>query len=109
MALEYFDPCLRTNDLVQDLKWDLDLLERFEADERAVLEAYPITDAERDAILARDFRTLFTMGLHPYLLGQLARMFYGNGEKKGSSDAATALLRSLLGDSFDEYMAQRGA
>ncbi|TDC68056.1 extradiol ring-cleavage dioxygenase [Actinomadura sp. GC306] len=108
-ALAHFDPRLRANDLVQDLKWDPALRARFESDERAVLDAYPLTGQERTAILARDFRRLFELGLHPYLLAQLARLIYGTGEKAGTSGAATALIRSLLGDRYDAYMAERGA
>jgi len=107
MALNYFDPLLRTNDLVQDLKWDEDLRARFEASEETVLAAYPLTDKERDAIRGRDFRRLYEMGLHPYLLSQLARLIYGTGEKAGTSEAATALIRSLLGDDYERYMASR--
>jgi protocatechuate 4,5-dioxygenase alpha chain len=108
MALEYFDPRLRANDLVQELKWDRELRTRFETSEKEVLDAYPLTPEERTAILDRDFRTLFELGLHPYLLGQLARLIYGTGEKAGTSGAATALIKSLLGDRYESYMAERG-
>lgn len=108
MALDYFDPLLRTNDLVQELKWDRELRARFESSEKEVLDAYPLTAEERTAILDRDFRKLFELGLHPYLLSQLARLIYGTGETAGTSGAATALLRSLLGDRYDSYMAERG-
>ncbi|TDD37515.1 extradiol ring-cleavage dioxygenase [Actinomadura sp. KC06] len=108
MALEHFDPLLRTNDLVQDLKWDRELRARFESAEKEVLDGYPLTDEERTAILARDFRRLFLLGLHPYLLSQLARLVYGMGEKAGTSEAATALIKSLLGDQYETYMAERG-
>ncbi|GAA0566846.1 extradiol ring-cleavage dioxygenase [Actinomadura livida] len=107
-ALRHFDPRLRANDLVQDLKWDPALRARFESDEQAALDAYPLTAAERAAIRDRDFRRLFELGLHPYLLAQLARLVYGTGEKAGTSGAATALIRSLLGDRYDAYMAERG-
>jgi hypothetical protein len=107
MALDRFNAMLRTNDLVQDLKWDEDLRARFEASEEEVLAGYPLTDEERTAIRDRDFRRLHDLGLHPYLLSQLARLIYGTGEKAGSSEAATALIRSLLGDEYDRYMASR--
>ncbi|UGQ11829.1 extradiol ring-cleavage dioxygenase [Yinghuangia sp. ASG 101] len=107
MALDAFDPLLRTNDLVQDLKWDHALRARFETHEADVLAAYPLTDAERTAIADRDYLRLHELGLHPYLLSQLARLINGTGEKAGSSEAATALLRSLLGDTYETYMAER--
>lgn len=107
MPLESFDPLLRTNDLVQDLKWDPALRSEFESAEADVLARYDLTDAERTAIRGRDFRALHDMGLHPYLLSQLARLLHGTGETAGSSAPATALLKSLLGDDYDAYMASR--
>lgn len=108
MALEHFDPLLRTNDLVQELKWDRELRARFESSEEEVLDAYPLTGEERAAILNRDFRRLFELGLHPYLLSQLARLIHGTGETAGTSGAATALIRSLLGERYETYVAERG-
>ncbi|MDT0269672.1 extradiol ring-cleavage dioxygenase [Streptomyces sp. DSM 44915] len=108
MALDHFNPLLRTNDLVQELKWDRELRTRFETSEAEVLAAYPLTDDERTAIADRDFQRLYTLGLHPYLLSQLARLIHGTGEQAGTSEAATALIRSLLGDEYEKYMAERG-
>ncbi|SCF03202.1 protocatechuate 4,5-dioxygenase, alpha chain [Micromonospora coriariae] len=107
MGLEHFNPLLRANDLVQDLKWDDELRARFETSEEEVLSSYPITEDEREAIRGRDFRRLYELGLHPYLLSQLARLIYGTGEKAGTSAAATALIQSLLGDDYERYMAAR--
>jgi hypothetical protein len=107
VPLDNFDPRLRSNDLVQDLKWDRELRDRFTATEEEVLASYDLTDAERTAIRERDFRTLHELGLHPYLLSQLARLVYGTGENAGSSAPATALLQSLLGDEYETYMAAR--
>jgi len=107
MALNHFNPLLRSNDLVQDLKWDEDLRARFEASEEDVIGSYSLTEDERVAIRERDFRRLYEMGLHPYLLSQLARLIYGTGEKAGTSAAATALIQSLLGEEYERYMASR--
>lgn len=108
MGLDEFNPSSKVNDLVQDLKWDADLRARFEADEEVVLGSYHLAEAELTAIRARDFRAIHDLGLHPYLLSQLARLVHGTGEKAGTSEAATALIRSLLGDDYEQYMAQLG-
>lgn len=108
MGLEQFNPLLRSNDFVQDLKWDIELRARFERSEDEVLAEYVLTDEERVAIRDRDFLKLHELGLHPYLLSQLARLVFGTGEKAGSSGPATALLRSLLGEDYDRYMESRG-
>lgn len=97
MSLEHFDPLLRANDLVQDLKWDDALLAEFQRDEESVLDRYDLLPEERQGILERDFRRLYLIGVHPYLLGQLSRLIHGTAEEAGTSVAATALVTSLLG------------
>jgi hypothetical protein len=101
MVLEHFDPRLRSNDLVQDVRWDPELRELLRTAPERVLDRYDLDPAERAAILADDFRRLYEMGLHPYLLGQLARLRIGNTEQAGSSAAATALVTSLLAGERD--------
>lgn len=97
MGLEKFDPSLATHDLVQDLKWSPALREEFAANEAAVLDRYPLRPDERHAIEARDFRTLYDIGLHPYLGGQLARLIFGNEAGKGATVAVNKLVESLQG------------
>jgi hypothetical protein len=92
-----FDPTLAVHDLVQDLKWSRKLREEFAADESAVLDRYALGAEERDALMRRDFHKLYTLGLHPYLGGQLARLIYGNEAGKGAKEAVDALVRSLTG------------
>jgi protocatechuate 4,5-dioxygenase alpha chain len=102
MALEhfskYFNRDLVTHTLVQDLKADRELRERLRADEASVLDAYALTPEERRAIEARDFKSLYQQGVHPYTLGQLSRLIYGTVEGAGSSRASSALVESLLSE-----------
>lgn len=97
MGLEAFDAGLASHDLVMDLKWDAALREEFGRDEKAVLDRYPLTAAERAAIEARDFRALYDLGFHPYLGSQLARLIYGNAAGPEATRAVKALVRSLSG------------
>lgn len=98
MSLNDFDPTLVSHDLVQDLKWDAELRRRFETDEAAVLDMYPLRPEERKAIEERDFRALYDMGFHPYLGGQLTRLIYGNEAGKGATLAVNKLVASLTGE-----------
>jgi hypothetical protein len=98
VGLEHFKPLLRTHDLVQDLKWDRALRDRFHDSPAAVLDGYDLSADERRAIDTHDFKGLYDMGVHPYLLAQLARLLYGTAEGAGTSEAATALVRSLTGE-----------
>jgi protocatechuate 4,5-dioxygenase alpha chain len=95
MGLEKFDPTLAVHDLVQDLKWDPALRHEFETDEAAVLARYPFKPEERAAIERRDFRTLYDIGMHPYLGGQLARLIYGNTAGQSATVAVNKLVESL--------------
>lgn len=102
MSLEhfskYFDRTLATHTLVQDLKADRELRERFRADKAAVLDRYDLRPEEREAIEQADFRRLYTLGVHPYSLGQLSRLIFGTVEGGGTSEASLALVRSLTED-----------
>ncbi|MFT7646984.1 MAG: hypothetical protein ACI8Y4_001724 [Candidatus Poriferisodalaceae bacterium] len=98
MSLEAFNPNLVSHDLIQDLKWDVDLRAEFESDQTAVLDRYPLAPAERAAIDAGDFRSLYEMGLHPYLGGQFARIMYGNAAGPEATKAVNRLVASLTGE-----------
>jgi hypothetical protein len=100
-AWKDFDPTLASHDLVQDLKWDRELRRLFETDEAKVLDRYDLKPAERKAIEERDFRTLYDLGMHPYLGGQLSRFIWGNDAAKGAVEASTRLVASLQGHDRD--------
>ena len=97
MAWEKFNPNLAVHDLVQDLKWDPALRQRFQQDQASVLDRYALLAEERAAIEARDFRKLYDLGMHPYLGGQLSRFIWGNDAGKGAVEAANRLVASLQG------------
>lgn len=101
MAWEKFNPNLVTHDLVQDLKWNVDLRKEFKTNEAAVLDRYALSPEERKAIEARDFRALYDLGMHPYLGGQLSRFIWGNDAGKGAVEASNKLVASLQGHDRD--------
>jgi protocatechuate 4,5-dioxygenase alpha chain len=94
-----FDPTLAVHDLIQDLKWSPALRAEFKANEAAVFDRYALRPEERAALERRDFHALYTMGLHAYLGGQLARLFYGNEASSvpgtGAKLAVDELVKSL--------------
>jgi hypothetical protein len=97
VGLEKFDPALAVHDLIQDLKWSVELRAEFAAKEAAVLDRYALREDERRAIETRNFRALYDIGLHPYLGGQLARLIFGNEAGKGATVAVNKLVESLQG------------
>ena len=98
MTFASFDSTLVTHDLVQDLKWDVELRARFATDRDGVLDRYDLESEERAAIEAGDFRTLYDLGLHPYLGSQLARLMYGNAAGPEATRAVNRLVASLTGE-----------
>lgn len=98
MGLEAFNPALVCHELIQDLKWDRQLRDRFSADPASVLDTYPLAPDERAAIDSGDFRALYDMGLHPYLGGQFARLMYGNAAGPEATKAVNRLVASLTGE-----------
>ena len=101
MAWEKFNPNLAAHDLVQDMKWDQKVREEFTRNEAAVLDRYKMMPEELKAIEERDFRTLYDLGMHPYLGGQLSRFIWGNDAGKGAVEASNKLVASLQGHSRD--------
>lgn len=69
---------------------------RFKADERAYLDEWPMTEAQKQAVLKRDYNTAIAEGGNIYFL---AKLFSSDG--KSFQDAAG----SMTGMSPEEYAA----
>ena len=59
--------------LLKRIQRDADFRERLAAEPTAALGEFPLTDAERGALLAGEVGSLHRMGVHGYLLNTLAR------------------------------------
>jgi protocatechuate 4,5-dioxygenase alpha chain len=70
--------------------------ERFKADERAYLDEWPMTEAQKQAVLARDYNAAIAEGGTIYFL---AKIFATDG--KSFQEAAA----SMTGMTTDEYAA----
>ncbi len=70
--------------------------ERFKADERAYLDEWPMTEAQKQAVLARDYNAAIAEGGNIYFL---AKIFASDG--KSFQEAAA----SMTGMTTDEYAA----
>jgi hypothetical protein len=55
------------------LQNDLDFRERLRSDPAGALADMPLTDAEREALLAGDMATLYRMGTHTFLMSRIPR------------------------------------
>jgi protocatechuate 4,5-dioxygenase, alpha chain len=68
----------------------------FKADERAFLQKFPMTEAQRDAVLARDYNRMLELGGNIYFLAKI-----------GATDGCSFqnLASKMTGVSEDEYRA----
>ena len=67
---------------------------RFKADERAYLKDWPLSEAQKDAVVARDYRGLLELGGNIFFVLKLAAT-------DGKSTQSVAA--SLAGQSVEEY------
>ena len=75
---------------------------RFKADERAYLAQWPMTDAQRQAILDRNYNEMIALGGNIYFL---AKIFSSDG--KSFQDAA-ALMTGMTQEQYAEMMLKGG-
>jgi len=67
---------------LREMVLDPSARERFLADPMGYLAGYELTDAERQALVGRDYGALYAMGAHPFLLwGWTTRVHPGDKER----------------------------
>ncbi|MDE3077414.1 MAG: hypothetical protein KGJ86_18505 [Chloroflexota bacterium] len=89
---------LPANRLVFDLRIDAELRRRFEdpATFEGVLSEYGLSDDEKMLFRERDIARIGQMGLHPYMLPQLSRLFYGTAHNSNDSRAAQQYKKAIV-------------
>lgn len=60
------------------------------------MEHYGLSAQEREAWRSIDILTLSNLGVHPYFLPQISRLFKGSAHNDSRSEAAQAYRRSLV-------------
>lgn len=88
MGIVDTDKTLASNQMVFDLRRDPALYAVFREDLEAVMKQYGLSEAEKKAWRAIDIDALGKMGVHPYFLPQISRLFRGGSRNHNSSDAA---------------------
>jgi len=82
------DRTLPSNRLVFELRRDAEKYAAFRRDLEGTLEAFGLSEAERQAWRTIDLAALARLGVHPYFLPQITRLFKGGGYNHNDSDAA---------------------
>lgn len=98
MGIADVDKRLATNRMVFDVRREPAKLARFRADLEAVMTEYGLTEAEKQAWRRRDIGALGLMGVHPYFLPQISRLFQGGAYNHNRSAAAQLYAKTVLGE-----------
>jgi hypothetical protein len=88
MGIRDTDRTLPSNRMVFELRRDAQAYEEFRRDLEASMQRYGLSAQEKQAWREVDLATLARLGLHPYFLPQVSRLFKGGGYNHNDSDAA---------------------
>ena len=88
MGIRNTDKTLPSNQMVFELRRDAAKFEAFKLDLEASMSEYGLSEAEKTAWRDIDIEALAAMGMHPYFLPQIARLFRGGSRNHNDSDAA---------------------
>lgn len=96
MGIANTDRTLAANRMVFDIRRDMALYERFRQNIEPVMDDYGLTDAEKEAFRSENIAGLAEMGMHPYYLPQIARLFHGSGYNHNNSEAAQVYAKNMV-------------
>lgn len=96
MGIMQTDRTLPTNQLIFEVRRDAAKRERFRLDLESLMGDYGLSEAEKRALRAVDLKALGELGVHPYFLPQVARLFKGAGYNHNESAAAQLYAEKML-------------
>lgn len=96
MGIADTDRTLAANRMVFDIRRDMLLYEKFRQNIEPVMENYGLSEAEKEAFRSENIADLAKMGIHPYYLPQIARLFHGSGYNHNKSEAAQVYAKNMV-------------
>lgn len=87
---------LPANRMIFDVRRDPGKFADFPARLESLMEEYGLSEEERRAFREVDLRRLADLGVHPYFLPQVSRLFHGAAYNHNESTAARAYGRSMV-------------
>lgn len=96
MSILKTDRTLPANKLIFEVRRDAALRARFAADLETLMRDYGLSAPEQDALRRADLVRLGELGMHPYFLPQVARLFKGAGYNHNDSEAARLYAEKML-------------
>lgn len=98
-----FDPDLPANRLIFEVRRDNSVWPHFKERLEELMTAYGLGDEEKAAFRNVDVRRLGELGVHPYFLPQVTRLFHGAANNTTKSTAAQAYRKSF-GDQIVDHV-----
>jgi hypothetical protein len=96
MSILDTDKTLPANKMIFEVRRDAALRERFRADLEGLMRDYGLSEQEKAAFRSVDLKRLGELGVHPYFLPQVSRLFKGAGYNHNESDAAQLYAEKML-------------
>ena len=92
--VERTDKTLPINEMMFYVRKDARLRERFKTDLEGIAREFGLAPAEYEALRDKDVRRLHELGVHPYYVPQILRLFYGAALNSNSHPALEAYKRA---------------
>lgn len=96
MSILKTDRTLPANKMIFEVRRDPALRERFRTDLERLMGEYGLSQDEKDALRRADIKRLGELGMHPYFLPQVARLFKGARYNHNESAAAQLYAEKML-------------
>jgi hypothetical protein len=96
MGIMQTDRTLPANRLIFEVRRDAALRARFRDDLEGLMADYGLSAVEQKALREVDLQTLSDLGVHPYFLPQVSRLFKGAGYNHNDSAAAQLYAEKML-------------
>ena len=100
MGIVDTDRTLPSNRMVFHVRRDLALYQRFRQNLEPVMEEYGLAEVEREAFRAQDLKKLGELGVHPYFLPQISRLFHSSVDNYNDSEAARLYAEHMVDEDY---------
>jgi hypothetical protein len=89
---------LPANRMVFDVRRDMALVARFRDDLEGLMAEYGLSEPEKQAFREKDLKRMAQLGVHPYFLTQITRLYFGSARNHQASEAAKLYAAALVED-----------
>jgi protocatechuate 4,5-dioxygenase alpha chain len=87
---------LPANKMIFDVRRDMKLVARWKTDLEGLMAEYGLSEAEKEAFRNEDLKRMADLGVHPYFLTQVTRLYHGSSRNHQASAAAQAYIKALV-------------